>query len=387
MTFSDQYFNHLVRKYPSLREDPTPSLRERLGDNLISPLILPLSSRAIEQAQQIVKLLFKIRRLSAYQALLTNALSIKGIKDPGNHSILMSYDFHWNGTELKLIEVNTNAAFLIMGYEMYQLHQLHLPLAGFRLEQLANNIQNELRLQKKDVLKPRVAIIDQQPQNQKLFLEFLLYKCFFESLGWTTEILDVTAINENTSFGFIYNRSTDFYFDEPESQYLKKAFLSRSTCISPNPYEYLLLADKGRMLDWSNSDFLQNLDLSEAELHTLHRAIPKTLSLSSETKEELWKNRKTLFFKPLNSYGSKSTYDGHKISRPKFEELVNTKKTIAQELVPPGKHIFDNQEFKFDLRFFAYEDQVQMVMARLYQGQLTNFKAENGGWACVRVET
>jgi hypothetical protein len=35
----------------------------------------------------------------------------------------------------------------------------------------------------------------------------------------------------------------------------------------------------------------------------------------------------------------------------------------------------------------VYEGQVQLVMARLYQGQTTNFRTVGGGFALVRVDS
>jgi hypothetical protein len=38
---------------------------------------------------------------------------------------------------------------------------------------------------------------------------------------------------------------------------------------------------------------------------------------------------------------------------------------------------------KFDIRCFVYDGEVQLIAARLYQGQTTNFRTRGGGFAPV----
>ena len=40
---------------------------------------------------------------------------------------------------------------------------------------------------------------------------------------------------------------------------------------------------------------------------------------------------------------------------------------------------------KSDVRCYVYDGQVQLIAARLYQGQTTNFRTANGGFAQVRM--
>jgi hypothetical protein len=40
---------------------------------------------------------------------------------------------------------------------------------------------------------------------------------------------------------------------------------------------------------------------------------------------------------------------------------------------------------KYDLRVYAYAGEIQLLAARLYQGQTTNFRTPGGGFAPVRV--
>jgi hypothetical protein len=63
---------------------------------------------------------------------------------------------------------------------------------------------------------------------------------------------------------------------------------------------------------------------------------------------------------------------------------------VAQRLALPGERKVclegvDPQLLKFDVRCYVYDGRIQLVAARLYQGQTTNFRTPGGGFALVRV--
>ncbi len=49
--------------------------------------------------------------------------------------------------------------------------------------------------------------------------------------------------------------------------------------------------------------------------------------------------------------------------------------------IAPGDPL---QNWKFDLRFYVYRDEIQQIAARLYQGQVTNFASPLGGFTRVK---
>jgi hypothetical protein len=104
--------------------------------------------------------------------------------------------------------------------------------------------------------------------------------------------------------------------------------------------------------------------------------------------EQLWQQRKQLFFKPLTGYGSKGTYRGDRITHKVFNEVVNHD-YIAQAFAPPSERYLDidgaTKIFKVDLRNYVYRGEVQLLTARLYQGQTTNFRTDGGGFSPVAV--
>ena len=62
---------------------------------------------------------------------------------------------------------------------------------------------------------------------------------------------------------------------------------------------------------------------------------------------------------------------------------------IAQEIAPPAEYVVPVDGFettmKADIRCYVYAGRIQLVAARLYQGQTTNFRTLGGGFAPVFV--
>ena len=60
---------------------------------------------------------------------------------------------------------------------------------------------------------------------------------------------------------------------------------------------------------------------------------------------------------------------------------------VAQDLVPPSGRTArlesGDTELKLDVRAYVYDGEVQILAARLYQGQTTNFRTPGGGFAPV----
>ena len=43
------------------------------------------------------------------------------------------------------------------------------------------------------------------------------------------------------------------------------------------------------------------------------------------------------------------------------------------------------QSLKYDVRCYVYDGAIQLIAARLYQGQTTNFRTPGGGFAQIRL--
>lgn len=386
MNLKSDFINQLRSTFPALNNEPLENL---VNENLISPFTVELPSTVLEQAQKTVHLLFSLRQKQSYLDHYKSLLEQMNLQDPGNKSILMSYDFHIDeNNNLKLIEINTNAAFLVLGYELYKMKKQALPVADFSLNEIRDNILTELSLQnKKPSTAFKVAIIDDKPEEQRLFVEFLAYNELFKSWGWDSKIQDYRDLFKNFQPEFIYNRYTDFFLSDSSSADLLGKFLNKEICLSPNPFEYLLLADKQRLIDWIQPAFLESHGFHGEDLALLKTVLPQSYDLSPASAEEVWAKRKKLFFKPKNAFGSKQSFRGSSISRKAFDELLQDE-TIAQEFIPAPEQEFVTpegpQKFKYDLRCYAYQGRLQLVVARLYQGQVTNLRTPHGGFGTVR---
>ena len=99
--------------------------------------------------------------------------------------------------------------------------------------------------------------------------------------------------------------------------------------------------------------------------------------------DALWSRRRDLFFKPAAGHGSKAAYRGEKITRRVWSEVL-AGSYVAQELVLPSeRHTSASTRMKVDVRNYAYAGRVQLLAARLYQGQTTNMRTPGGGFAPV----
>jgi hypothetical protein len=378
----DLYIESLVQLYPSLAQD---QLEQRISDNMLCPHIVELPKIALEQAKEFAATIFELR---SSQHFLNHYLpQFEGPCAVSNNSILMSYDYHWTGSDLKLIEINTNAAFFALGELLYRAIGLNRPLGEQGLEALKNDILNELKLTgRSNSISPRIAIIDDHPSTQRLYLEFLVFKEIFKSWGWTCEILDYRELSTNPDFDFIYNRYTDFLLNDPSSSTLREIWQSNQACLSPQPLEYFLLAEKNRMTEWQEPQLQEIMQMSDQQKKIISRHVPKTLDCQKTSADDLWSQRKNLFFKPKRAFGSKQSYKGGSIAKRVFEEIL-AGEFVAQEYVPPSEVTIKTengpQNFKYDLRFYAYQGKVESVIARVYQGQLTNLKTPWGGFAPV----
>ena len=308
-----------------------------------------------------------------------------------NHSVLMTYDFHWTSEgRLKLIEVNTNGSGFLAVDLIQKAHGKHTAA----LKSLKQSFFNEWMLFKNSKEPPtNTAIVDENIPNQKMEFEFLMYSSLFKEWGWKNQIIEAKDLNINKNgklidkgnkeIDFIYNRLTDFYFENwPQ---INKAYQKQKTCFSPHPKEYAKLADK-RNLCLLTQD-LKNSEPSPVDKEFLKQILAKTYFMETDKKnslslEEAWKNKKKLFFKPLRGFGGKQAYRGQSLTKKKMNEIKNG---IAQEYIPAGQWInpLNKEKWKFDIRAYVYQDEVQLAGARFYKGQVTNFSEPFSGYAQV----
>jgi hypothetical protein len=240
------------------------------------------------------------------------------------------------------------------------------------------------------------VIVDQKPEEQRLYLEFLLYKELFETDGVKCEIADTNELTWSASgkelyskdgkvLNLVYNRDTDFFLDSAPA--IKNAWLAKAAAISPNPNEYALLADKQRLEEIAGvADPSLTFGISAKATEAIQKTLLRTTSVEA-LGDKAWANRKYWFFKPKRSFGGKAVYRGASVSRNVFENQVLPNDYIAQEFAPPSnvtlEHDGKEEQYKYDLRFFAYKNKIQLAVARVYQGQTTNAQTPGGGIAAI----
>lgn len=371
MSLKARFVSYLNQKYSNLSSD---LLNQLVSEQLLSPAQINLSQMQIHTIKSEIAGYWKLRNWG--EKNLISGFSRYGLRKPDNYSVCMSYDFHINSQgQPELIEVNTNAGFLALGMELYSFLNLPNPAGSFNEKDLVKMFLDEIKLC--GAKQNTVAIIDENPEQQRLYLEFLIFKNIFNKNDIASEIFNIDEIEKYKKYSLVYNRYTDFYLQENKSAEIKKLYNAGELNLSPHPFEYFLLADKQRLLDWNQ--------LTDVEKPA---SLLKTYDMGLEDKNKIWNERKNLFFKPKNSYGGKQAYKGASLSRKVFDEVSNSN-FIAQQLSVPSQIEVEiagqKQEFKYDLRCFAYKDELQLVIARLYQGQITNLKTIGGGFACIAV--
>jgi hypothetical protein len=240
-----------------------------------------------------------------------------------------------------------------------------------------------------------VAIVDDDPPGQYLYPEFLLFARLFERFGVRAFVADPAALEYRDGvlylglepLDLVYNRLTDFALETPGHATLRAAYLDGAAVVTPHPRVHALFADKRNLVLLGDEAALRRFGATDAVTDTLASAVPRTEIVGTEDAERLWAGRKRLFFKPYAGFGSRGAYRGDKLTRRVFEEIL-AGGYVAQALVPPTERIAASEgdaPLKFDVRNYAYAGEVQLLAARLWRGQTTNFRSPGGGFAPIFV--
>jgi len=255
--------------------------------------------------------------------------------------------------------------------------------------------QNEWMRQRGNGAIRRIAIVDDRPEEQYLYPEFVLARQVLAARGVDAVVADASQLRfeagrlslEGKPIDLVYNRVTDFAFDQPEHKALRDAYRDGAVVVTPSPYNHALLADKRNLSILSDPALIETWGLGPTLLAQL-RSVPRTVLVTPENAEDLWRSRKDLFFKPTGGHGGKAVYRGDKVTKGVWAEIERGG-YVAQTLVKPSERMIriDDafQPRKMDIRLYTYDGQVLLVAARLYQGQTTNFRTIGGGFAPVFV--
>lgn len=306
--------------------------------------------------------------------------------------VFFGYDFHVNEQGVHLIEVNTNAGGGFLNALLIESQRAD-SISGENLEQtFIEMFRNEWRLAHGDVPLKTIAIVDENPEAQFLYPEFLLAKQMFARAGIMAYIVDPAKLHvleenlyvDGQRIDLIYNRLTDFALTR--YPHIRTAWEMNQIVVTPNPTHYERYADKRKLAQFSDAELLRAEGVSQPNIDALLSGVPETKIVRAVDAEQWWADRKQWFFKPMSGYGSKGAYRGDKVTKRVFEEIMQSD-YVAQRLAVPGECSVKVAEevlsLKYDVRCYVYAGHIQLIAARLYQGQTTNFRTLGGGFACV----
>ncbi|MBP8169794.1 MAG: hypothetical protein KAX99_09035 [Azonexus sp.] len=361
--------------------------------SLFSVAELHISPAVLQAMAELIIAIESVVALPAYQQRVLLAAPASAQKPLAARSVFFGYDFHLAETGPRLIEINTNAGGGLLNTRLLMAHGK--TEAAQKIEQaFVDMFREEWRLMRGDAPLKRIAIVDEHPANQYLAPEFELFRQLFEANGIAAVVADPgefscdgnRLLHRGEVIDLVYNRLTDFSLDAAVNADLRAIFDADGVVVTPHPRAHALYADKRNLMLLSDEAALIEIGVPEATRKILLAGIPRTVAVKAEEGERFWAERKRWFFKIATGFGSRAAYRGDKLTKRVFEEILQGG-YIAQEIVPPSEHPVrvgdDSQLMKADIRAFVYQGVVQMFVARLYQGQTTNFRTPGGGFAPV----
>ncbi len=339
-------------------------------------------------------------QLQQMRAVIAAVEEVAGVPDAKSAlGVFYGYDFHLNEQGAHLIEINTNAGGAFLNALLIESQQ-GLFLYGTAVTEnrpdqvFVDMFRNEWRRVRGAAALKTIAIVDEQPESQYLYPEFLLASALLEHAGFAVHIVDPSALQaredglycDEQRIDLLYNRLTDF--DLHQFPHIRAAWEEGKVVLTPNPAHYRRYADKRKLAQFSDREWLHSAGVSSAGIDALLQGVPQTCLVQGRDAEQWWDERKQWFFKPVSGYGSKGAYRGDKLTKRVFEEIMRSD-YVAQRLALPDERTVcvegaEPRPLKFDVRCYVYDGHIQLVAARLYQGQTTNFRTPGGGFALVR---
>ena len=370
--------------------------------HLFSATAVFVTPKQVEAMRAVIEAVERVVTTSTYRDAVLG-------KDTAAHerptpSVFLGYDFHLSEQGPRLIEINTNAGGALLNVYLAraqkaccpEMHGLTTgPVALTALEeQFVAMFRNEWRLAGGERPLTRIAIVDDAPATQYLYPEFVLFQALFRRQGIDAVITDAAGLtlrdgrlwHDDKAVDLVYNRLTDFALIEPAHAVLRNAWEQNLAVVTPHPQAHAVYANKRNLILLTDPAWLRAAGIPTATIDILLSGIARTRLVEPAHADTLWAERKRLFFKPAAGFGSKAVYRGDKLTRRVWEEIV-AGDYVLQELVAPGERNVQVEDettaLKYDVRNFVYAGQVQLLAARLYQGQATNFRTPGGGFAPV----
>ena len=384
-----------------------PGFYARLRDshpNLLADFPIFVAREHIAAMQDVIDAIEHVVSLDRYRDTVLGWAPAIARHASGAHGVFFGYDFHLTTDGPRLIEVNTNAGGALLLQHVTSAQQACCREVGDFFPGargiddmegvFVDMFRDELRAQRPNDELACVAIVDDDPQAQYLSPEFELFQTMFRSHGIDAIIADPhdfelkanKLIAKGRVVDLVYNRLTDFYLESEACATLREACKSEAAVFTPSPRAHALYANKRNLAVLGDADALRKLGVPGDVVEILAAAVPRTVLVTADNAGELWAQRRHLFFKPASGYGSRGTYKGAKLTKKTWSSIVQSD-YVAQTLVPPGERLVVTdgvtQSFKVDIRCYVYRGEIQLLGARMYRGQTTNFRTDGGGLAAV----
>lgn len=329
----------------------------------------------------------------------------------GPAGVFMGYDFHLGTQGPRLIEINTNAGGAFLNAALARAHRACCESMDVLFDagtpglpaldgEYVAMFRGEWESQRGGLPLRNIVIVDDAPQAQYLAPEFMLARHVFEAHGLVAVVADAATLQwrggrlwhadlpAGMPVDLVYNRLTDFDLSLPSHEALRQAYESGGAVVTPHPRVHALQADKRNLIRLGDDALLASWGVSEADRAILQAAVPTTCEVTAANADDLWARRRQLFFKPVAGYGAKAAYRGDKVTR-KVWAGITAGGFVAQALVPPSERLVDVDglatRLKLDLRAYAWRGHVQLLAARTWAGQTTNFRTAGGGFSPVVV--
>ncbi len=377
--------------------------------HLFSATPVFISSADFRLLESTVAALHRLSGLCGYTAAALERAPAIAAHDFGPQGAFMGYDFHLAAGGPRLIEINTNAGGALLHAAAARAHracctsldrQFGAPADLDHFDALVFEMfLSEWRAQRGGAPLRTVAIVDDEPGGQYLAPEFELARRLFEDrriraivadpreFAWRSGALWHPAWPE-TPVDLVYNRLTDFHLAEGAHAALREAYAGAAVVLTPHPRAHALHADKRNLVALSDDALLASWHVADADRALLRSVVPRTQLVTPQAAPALWEQRRHLFFKPVAGHGSKRAYRGDKLTRRVWTEITQGG-FVAQALVPPSERLVDVDgvptRLKLDIRAYAYRGRIQLLAARTYAGQTTNFRTPGGGFSPVVV--
>jgi hypothetical protein len=373
--------------------------------NLFSSTPVFISQRDFALIESGVAALHRVAALPGFAAhALQRATPIAG-HDFGPQGAFMGYDFHLGAQGPRLIEINTNAGGAFLHAAAARAHRQCCEPMDRMLDEperldwtFMEMFRAEWRAQRGEAPLRTIAIVDDEPRQQYLAPEFELARQVFIAHGIDAVVADPRELAWREGrlwhaglaipVDLVYNRLTDFDLSGPAHENLRNAYTAGAAVVTPHPRAHALHADKRNLIALSNDALLASFGASPEDRALLQNVVPRTEAVTLDNADSLWSQRRQLFFKPATGYGSKGAFRGDKLTRRVWDEIVSGG-FVAQALVPPSERLVnvggEPTKLKLDIRAYAYAGRIQLLAARTYAGQTTNFRTAGGGFSPVVV--